>query len=891
MFSDGVCMTLLLVAAMLAPVLAEVPTAPPAASGAGVPPAGARVAPELGLPYVHPHLTPPHLSAGTTVIEPNGSVDNSSAPISVDGNEYTFTGSFQGTLVDERNGSTILAEGKTLSGGAGDAPELELWDVHEVMVLGLQIVTVGLGILVSNAQSVTLRNVTVGPSADIGVSVLGSSTVEVSNGSFTGSRLVGISIAESTGLWLTSNNASDSADGVEIQDSTNATLVGNVLGQCAIGVNATEVSGLEISSTRLSGVGTGILLSDVLHADLMGDAGTSGGYGLQATRSSFVNASRESFSGFGTGVSLASSSNISIADSTLISCANAIEANSSGSLEFQSNNLSDFTVAGLTLSNVSNAQASLNVASSGTGPQATAFLTVDDREVTEYGNVADGDPFGIVDIGSAGLTLNENLLVGSGMPGPAISLQGDGQTSILRNSITNASGTAIALDRGIGTVLSENSIIGAGVAGIVAANSTGVELGNTSFKHTGAFGLELLNCTGVTLWGNAGQEPSEPSGDGVFAYGLTTVTAAFNNLTGFHQALSLANTTGATAVGNNLTHSAIGLTLSGDAESLIAANGVWDDSLAFSVAGNLGVAIYHNNFGNDSGWVGGAGPQSIAGDAGYPEGGNFWSNHTGPDVLSGPNQSTSGSDGIVDTPLALGPLGTDGYPLTAPWVPNYAIFTESGLLLATSWSLVINGARFTADAPGPIIYPESNAPNATISWEVPPLPGFSLSGPATGGPWSEPRSNLSFTITYFADRYSVVFQEYGLAPDTPWTLVLGSLQEGGDTASLTISLTNGTYSYLAGTVPGYNLTVGAGLLTVTGPGALIVVVYVALPPKPMAATYSLATVEELVTGITVATTVAIVSLGLLWRARRRVARRPPPLRASGPGGGPTEPPP
>ncbi len=53
-------------------------------------------------------------------------------------------------------------------------------------------------------------------------------------------------------------------------------------------------------------------------------------------------------------------------------------------------------------------------------------------------------------------------------------------------------------------------------------------------------------------------------------------------------------------------------------------------------------------------------------DDGYPSGGNYWSNYTGPDNFSGPNQDIPGSDGIRDIPFDLDPDTSDDYPLMSP---------------------------------------------------------------------------------------------------------------------------------------------------------------------------------------------------------------------------------
>jgi hypothetical protein len=54
-------------------------------------------------------------------------------------------------------------------------------------------------------------------------------------------------------------------------------------------------------------------------------------------------------------------------------------------------------------------------------------------------------------------------------------------------------------------------------------------------------------------------------------------------------------------------------------------------------------------------------------DDGYPSGGNYWSDYTGADVKSGPNQDLPGSDGIGDTPYIIDANNTDRYPLMNPY--------------------------------------------------------------------------------------------------------------------------------------------------------------------------------------------------------------------------------
>jgi len=59
-------------------------------------------------------------------------------------------------------------------------------------------------------------------------------------------------------------------------------------------------------------------------------------------------------------------------------------------------------------------------------------------------------------------------------------------------------------------------------------------------------------------------------------------------------------------------------------------------------------------------------------DDGYPSGGNYWDDHVGTDLYSGPYQNIPGSDGIGDTPRVIytGVTVTDHYPLMEPRPPT-----------------------------------------------------------------------------------------------------------------------------------------------------------------------------------------------------------------------------
>lgn len=85
-------------------------------------------------------------------------------------------------------------------------------------------------------------------------------------------------------------------------------------------------------------------------------------------------------------------------------------------------------------------------------------------------------------------------------------------------------------------------------------------------------------------------------------------------------------------------------------------NGIW-------VADNTCIEnrIYHNNFLGNQKNKGGVGVGGVWHN-GYPNGGNYWNDHTGPDNFWGPNQDELSSDGICDEPYG----DLDKYPFVAP---------------------------------------------------------------------------------------------------------------------------------------------------------------------------------------------------------------------------------
>lgn len=76
--------------------------------------------------------------------------------------------------------------------------------------------------------------------------------------------------------------------------------------------------------------------------------------------------------------------------------------------------------------------------------------------------------------------------------------------------------------------------------------------------------------------------------------------------------------------------------------------------------------IFHNNFidNTNQAWLGTS--YNNEWDIGWPNGGNYWSDHTNTDVKSGQYQSGPGSDGISDTAYTVYSGNVDKYPCAGP---------------------------------------------------------------------------------------------------------------------------------------------------------------------------------------------------------------------------------
>ena len=127
---------------------------------------------------------------------------------------------------------------------------------------------------------------------------------------------------------------------------------------------------------------------------------------------------------------------------------------------------------------------------------------------------------------------------------------------------------------------------------------------------------------------------------------------------------------------NNITDCGVGISLERSSQNRIFQNNITDCSTGIKIWESNNNAFYHNNFIDNVQHVFEQHESLLppfyrisvnnTWDAGYPTGGNYWSDYNGTDLYGGPFQNETGGDGIGDTPYIVYENKTDHYPIMNP---------------------------------------------------------------------------------------------------------------------------------------------------------------------------------------------------------------------------------
>jgi len=205
--------------------------------------------------------------------------------------------------------------------------------------------------------------------------------------------------------------------------------------------------------------------------------------------------------------------------------------------------------------------------------------------------------------------------------------------------------------------------------GIYLSGRSNVAIQNMQIRYFDT-GIYLRGSSSNNIYGNA----ITNNGDGIYLRGSSS-----NNI-----------------YGNAITNNGDGIYLRGSSSNNIYGNAITNNGDGVYFDRSSENVFYHNSFIDNAEQV--YVTRENVWDDGYPSGGNYWSDYTGVDQYSGPNQDEVGSDGIGDTEYFIDSMNRDRYPLMSDLVPPLIsiISPENKTYAVTAVPLV-----FTVSEPTP----------------------------------------------------------------------------------------------------------------------------------------------------------------------------------------------
>jgi hypothetical protein len=229
---------------------------------------------------------------------------------------------------------------------------------------------------------------------------------------------------------------------------------------------------------------------------------------------------------------------------------------------------------------------------------------------------------------------------------------------------------------------------GAGIAVVFASGSSGSIIAGINITDYQQ-GVLVTNSSSCKIYDDI---MSTMVYSGVALHGSSTVgnTISSNILQEDGIAVDLSEScTSNTVYENIISQNNVGLQLK-TSGNVIYANTLYGNNYAINMSGSSGNVIYWNNFINNSQEVISVSSQNTW-DRGYPDGGNYWSTFTGPDIMHGPEQNIRGSDGIIDKNYTIAANNVDRYPLVQPYNAHHIGIT----IVQTSKTIVGQGYKLS----------------------------------------------------------------------------------------------------------------------------------------------------------------------------------------------------
>jgi parallel beta-helix repeat protein len=271
--------------------------------------------------------------------------------------------------------------------------------------------------------------------------------------------------------------------------------------------------------------------------------------------------------------------------------------------------------------------------------------------------------------------------------------------------------------------------------------------------------------------------------------------------------------------GNDISFAWCGLNLWKVKDALARNNTIWNSMYGIYLPESASNHIYHNNFINNTIQAYVTPNYNNTWDNGYPSGGNYWSDYTGTDLYSGPDQNMPGSDFRGDTPYAVNQNNTDHYPLTIPYEtqpPTIVILSPENTTYAVDTDLQLT---FTLDEPvdwiGYSLDDESIvAITGNITLPTLPVGGHHVSVYANDTFNNMGVGTIYFTVFDFTDPVADAGSDRTVNEDVPTTLDGSGSTDNVGITSYTWTFTDVTVKTLTGDKPTYTFS-NPGVYTIT----------------------------------------------------------------------------
>ncbi len=567
--------------------------------------------------------------------------------------------------------NTMIESGITISGGP-----LEHWNTHTIDTAN----TV-------NGKPVYYWNDILGGTvpSDAGQVILVNCRNVIVENQNVSNTSIGVQLAFSTKILVSNNTASDNSDGIVLHSSHNNSITHNNASDSVGGIYLTDSNNNEISDNDVfSNNRSGIRLSRSHNCTIDNNkASFDDEFGIYILYSSnsVVKNNIASFNGPKPaqptgGIYLFYADNTTITNNTATD-------NRYGIFVFRSaeGDISDNTVSnnwhGLSIEfsgpNVSNNTVSENYV--GMYFLYCGFNTINNN------TLLDNEYYGIDLERSDNFTISNNIMLGNGIAIWGPWLHNWTTHTIDTSNTVNAKPVLYLKNTAGGTVQpGAGQIILANCTNVIVENqdlsnaSVGIQLGHSDSNRI-SDNVASDGTVGIVLFASVDNILVDNVANSNIDNGIHLI-ASDRNLVGntiVHsnkgRGIYLVWADGNTIINNALSDNGRGLYLEYSNDNLITDNTIissTDYGIYSFVSGNNG--IYHNNFINNTvegyDWLISGTPNQW--DNGYPSGGNYWSNYTGIDQMSGPGQNIPGPDGIGDSPYVFQRNVEDRYPLISP---------------------------------------------------------------------------------------------------------------------------------------------------------------------------------------------------------------------------------